>query len=213
MTKVLGIIGGMGPLPTIKLFEKIVLLTKANKDQEHIHILIDNNTSIPDRTAYILDDKFEDPRFELIKSAKRLEKAGADFLIMPCNTAHHFYEEIKRSINIPFLNMIEETAKYIEKSYKNINRVGLLGTDGTIKAKIYDKVFNDYGIQIVYPSIENQKYVYELIYNIKEDIRQENLDGFYKAMDEVRNQGIDIFIAGCTEISVALEMFSLKEIS
>lgn len=210
MGKILGILGGMGPLATVKLFEDIVLLTKANRDQEHIHIIIDNNTFIADRTNYILDNNSKDPRPELVKSALRLEKAGADFIIMPCNTAHNFYDEIVKNINIPFLNMIEETAKYIEENFKGIIKVGLLATEGTVKAKVYDNIFNKYGIEIIKPSVENQKYITELIYKIKEDIPQDDLDGVYMTMDELKEQGAEVFIAGCTEISVAIDLYDLQ---
>lgn len=210
MSKTLGIIGGMGPLATAKLFEMIVLFTKAGSDQDHIHILIDNNTDIPDRTNYILNNIGENPSIELIKSAKRLESMGADFLVMPCNTAHNFYKEIDSSIDIPFLNMIDETAKYIKNKNKDIDKIGLLATEGTIKAKVYDNVFKTYGIEVIKPSIKNQRYITELIYNIKEDIEQENLDGFYLALDELRSQGVDVFIAGCTEISVAIDLYKLE---
>ena len=113
MDKVLGIIGGMGPLSAVKLFERIVLLTDANCDQEHLRILIDNNTSIPDRTDYILGKIKEDPRVQLIQSAQKLETMGADYLVICCNTAHYFYEELAQSVDIPILNMIEEAAKYV----------------------------------------------------------------------------------------------------
>src|SRR5699024_7178216 len=169
---------------TVKLFEKIVALTKASKDQEHLHILIDNNTLIPDRTDYILDNNFQDPRPMLIESAKGLEKSGADFLIMPCNTAHKFYDDILKNINIPFLNMIEETAQYIIKNNPDTNKIGLLATDGTIKAEVYDDVFKQFGIDIITPSKGNQKYVYELIYNIKMDKEYEKLHKFYNTMEE-----------------------------
>ena len=210
MGKVLGILGGMGPLATVKLFEDIVLLTKANSDQEHIHIIIDNNTSIADRTNYILNNNLQDPRPELIKSALRLEKAGADFIIMPCNTAHNFYDEIVKNINIPFLNMIEEAAKHIIENFKGITKVGLLATEGTIKAKVYDDTFNKYGVEIIKPSIENQKYITELIYKIKEGISQDNLDGVYMAINELKEKGAEVFIAGCTEVSVAIGLYDLK---
>lgn len=210
MDKRLGIIGGMGPLATVKLFEKIVLKTHANCDQEHIHILIDNNTKIADRTSFILDNKKEDPRSELISSAKKLESIGADFLVMPCNTAHFFYKDIIKEISIPFINMIEETVKYIQENHPEVKKVGLLSTEGTIKAQIYDSVFKDFNIEVLKPNKENQKYVSDLIYNIKKDIVEENLDGFYSAMDQMEEQGAQIFIAGCTEISVALDTYKLK---
>lgn len=208
--KTLGIIGGMGPLATVKLFEKIVLKTKADCDQEHVHILIDNNINIADRTSFILDPKSEDPKVELIISAKKLEKAGADFLAMPCNTAHDFYQDIKREVDIPFLNMIELTKEYIQRECPNMKKVGLLSTEGTIKARVYDKVFENSGIDILKPSKESQKYISALINHIKEDVHEDNLDGFYQAMEEMRQEGAELFITGCTEISVALDLYKLK---
>lgn len=210
MGKTLGIIGGMGPLATVKLFEMIVLMTKANSDQEHIRILIDNNTSISDRTNYILNADGEDPRIQLVQSAQNLEKIGADYLVMPCNTAHYFYDEIVKNVNIPFINMIDETGKYIRNNNKNIDKIGLLATEGTIKAKVYDDILKNYNIEVLKPSKESQQHVTELIYNIKEGIAVESLDGIHKAMDELKNQGVEVFIAGCTEISVAIDLYSLE---
>ena len=130
--KIIGIIGGMGPLATVHLFERIVLRTKAEKDQDHIRILIDNNTKIPDRTLAILGNE-ESPVNELVNSAKMLENSGADFLIMPCNTAHYFIEEIKKNISIPFINMPEEAVKHTYDKYGKDAVVGIMATDGTIK--------------------------------------------------------------------------------
>lgn len=210
MSKTLGILGGMGPLATVKLFEMIVMMTKANSDQDHIRILIDNNTSIPDRTNYLLKGVGEDPRLQLIKSATGLESLGADYLVMPCNTAHSFYDDVVKEINIPFINMIEETAKYIKANYPDANKIGLLATEGTVDARVYHKVFDEYGIEVLSPSKENQVHITDLIYNIKKDSKIENLDGFYGAMDELRDQGVEYFIAGCTEISVAIDLYKLE---
>ncbi|HLR21207.1 MAG TPA: amino acid racemase [Tissierellaceae bacterium] len=212
MSKVLGIIGGMGPLATVKLFEDIVLLTKASKDQEHIHILIDNNTSIPDRTDYILGINTEDPRKELIKSALKLEEMGADYLVMPCNTAHSFYDQIVENISIPFLNMIEETAIYLKKQNPNIGKVGLLSTEGTIEAEVYDTIFKEYDIEVLKPSKGNQKYITNLIYNIKEGIQEDNIKKVYRVIDDLKQENAEILIAGCTEISVAVDMYNIEGI-
>lgn len=208
--KVLGILGGMGPLPTIKLFELIVEMTDAKNDQENVHIIIDNNTKIPDRTAFLLNNSKKDPLLLLKESAQRLEKAGAEILVMPCNTAHYYYEELKNSVNITFVNMIEETAIWIKKNYPDLKTIGLFATDGTIASGIYDKVFPKHGIEIVKPSKEKQKHIYELIYNMKENKHQDNLAGIYSAMDEMKIHGIDKFIAGCTEVSVALDKFKIE---
>ena len=136
--KKVGIIGGMGPLATADLFEKITHLTKADADSKHIHVIIDSDTSIPDRTAAILG-LGPDPTDELKAAAKRLENAGADILLMPCNTAHYFYPAIQASTKCPILHMLRLTAEEI-KSRGHI-KVALLATDGTVKTGIYAKLF------------------------------------------------------------------------
>lgn len=211
MTKKLGILGGMGPLATANLFKMIVLLTDANSDQEHIHIIIDNNTSIPDRTAYIVGEG-EDPRKYLIESAKELEKMGAEFLIMPCNTAHYFYEDIIKEINIPFLNMIEETVKFILDTHPDINKIGLLATYGTCSTGIYDKYFRGHEIEVVKPTKDMQAKIMEFIYDIKSGIGKKKItfDGFYKAIEEMKQQGVELFILGCTELSSVYKIYEMR---
>ena len=103
--KIIGIIGGMGPLATVDLFEKITLHTKAQQDQDHLRVLIDSNTNIPDRTAALLHGG-EDPVPQLIASATSLEKMGAQVLVMPCNTAHNFYDAVAGAVEVPVLHMI-----------------------------------------------------------------------------------------------------------
>lgn len=208
MGRVLGIIGGMGPLATVKMIEKIVMLTDAKCDQDHLHIIIDNNTSIPDRTSYLIGAG-EDPRRQLICSAKLLCEMGADYLIMPCNTAHYFYYDIMKEINIPFLHMIEETAKKIKDSNTESVKVGLLATEGTCKTEVYDDVFREYRLQVIKPSIENQKYVSDVIYGIKEN-REIDIELFLSAVEELKAMGCEIFVLGCTELSVLHAQYKLQ---
>ncbi len=214
MNKTLGIIGGMGPLATVTLFNKIVLATEAQNDQEHIHIIIDNNTRIPDRTEFLLGTGLvgtdKDPTNELIKSAQMLEGAGADFLIMPCNTAHYFYQIVKRQVKIDFLNMIEETLKVVQSEYPASKKVGILGTDGTVVTKIYDMYYNKQDIEVVAPEKETQKALMDIIYGIKKGNRAFSVDPIYNAVDELRAKGVDVFILGCTELSVANEMHKFE---
>lgn len=210
MDKILGIIGGMGPLATVKLFENIVLKTEADVDQEHIHILIDNNTKVPSRPNFILDNTNENPKYELIASAKKLESIGAEFLAMPCNTAHYFYKDITKEIEIPFINMIEETLKHIKKEYPNIRKVALLSTVATITANIYDQEFGRSSIEVLKPSKQNQNHINDLIKNVKQGKNEVDLSGFYQAIEAMKKQDIELFIAGCTEISVAIDMYDLK---
>ena len=199
----------MGPLATVELFKKIVCHTYATCDQDHIHVLIDNNTSIPDRTANIIGEG-EDPKKYLIESAKKLQSMGANYLIMPCNTAHYFYQDIIKEIEIPFLNMIEETANYILNKYPQIKKIGLLATKGTCYSGVYDVVFSHYGIELVKPCEGEQKHVTDLIYGIKEGVRGANLTGFYETVETMENHGVQLFILGCTELSVAYDKYQLK---
>lgn len=122
----LGIIGGVGPLATMFIGEMIVRRTKAQKDQEHLHTIIDNDTNIPDRTAFILDNKKDNPVPVIIEDAKKLASVGANMIAIPCNTAHTFYHEINEGSPIPVLNMIRETAK--RAADLGAERVGILAT-------------------------------------------------------------------------------------
>ncbi len=209
MKKTLGILGGMGPLATSKLFDKILLLTDASSDQEHLDIIIYNKSTIPDRTKFIKGIG-ENPTHQLIYASKQLELAGADYLVMPCNTAHFFYNEIIKHINIPFISMIEETVNYITKEYPKENQIGILTTEGTIITKIYDKAFENSNIRLIKPSYEDQTVVSKLIYDIKKGHGDLNIKKFIEIIKKMKDQGVMLFILGCTELSIAYEMFNIK---
>ena len=146
--KVIGILGGMGPLATADLFQKITLHTVAACDQAHPRVCIDSNTDIADRTAALLHGG-EDPVPEMIKSAKRLESIGADFLIMPCNTAHNYYEQVCEAVTIPVLHMIALTRDALKE--RGVKCAGLLATDGTVQTGIYQRTFAGSGVDLLTP--------------------------------------------------------------
>jgi len=197
--KTIGIIGGMGPLATADLYLKITNMTEAAKDQDHVHIVIDSNPKIPDRTAYILGEG-ETPLPEIVKSIRRLEAAGCDFLIMPCNTAHHIIEEIEATTRIPFINMMEVTAKFVANSFAG-QTAGVLATDGTCRSGAYERYFEKHGIQVVKPD-QYQPDVMELIYKgVKSGVLDMSLAGIEAAIEEMKEKGATVFILGCTELS------------
>jgi len=203
--KVIGILGGMGPEATIDLFYKIIKLTPAEKDQEHLRIIIDNNPKIPDRTAAILG-KGKDPLPALQETAKNLEKAGADFIIIPCNTAHYFLHSIQESVKIPISNMIEETAKETRERIFQIKKVGLFASKGTYKAKIYPKHFKKYNIEIISPEEDDKEEVMKAIYAVKagdlsDKVKKCILDVAKKLIDKEA----EAIIVGCTEIPLILK--------
>lgn len=206
--KIIGIIGGMGPAATCDLFSRIIKLTKAKKDQAHIHIIIDNNPEIPDRTQAIFNNG-ESPVSSLIKSGRMLEHAQADFIIIPCNTAHFFYDELKGHLKIPIVHMIKEVAKKIHKEFPAVRKAGLLSTQGTIKAGLYQKELRAFGIEVIKPDEKAQDMVTEAIFGA-EGIKCGCLEGkskklIYNAIDNLINNGAELIIGGCTEIPLVVD--------
>lgn len=198
MKKTLGIIGGVGPLATMLIGEMIVRRTKAQKDQEHVHTIIDNDTSIPDRTAYILDHTKENPVPYLQRDAKKLAEYGAGVICIPCNTAHSFYEELQATTSVPVLHMIRETAKRAKAL--GAQRVGILATDGTLTTKVYQTALEEQGMTPVVPNATIQQQVMAVIYDYVKagrDVPQEVWAPIEQAMT-----GCDRIILGCTELSI-----------
>jgi aspartate racemase len=207
--KIVGILGGMGPEATIDLFTKIVKGTKVKKDQDHLRILIDNNPKIPDRTKAI-QGKGRSPLRQLVQSGKGLEKAGADFLVIPCVTAHHYYESLQREIKIPILHIVEETVRYTRTKLKGVRKIGLIATTGTVHTGLFQRAFDETGIAWVLPIPEIQrKWVMEAIYGKKgikaigpsEGSRRLILEACQGLID----RGVQAIVAGCTEIPLVLK--------
>ncbi|WP_026478873.1 cysteate racemase [Alkaliphilus transvaalensis] len=201
MKKVIGILGGMGPEATVLLFDKIIKYTPAEKDQDHIPILIDNNVLIPDRTAFILG-KGTSPVDQLIFSAKRLEKMGANCIVIPCNTAHYFCNEIKKEISIPIISMLKSTTEELVNHNLYGRKVALLATLGTYHTKIYDNILKLKGINILNLKDDQKNRLFDIIYQVKRgnlDYRQKEMISILKYC---KNNECNIVILGCTELSV-----------
>ena len=206
--KVIGILGGMGPLATADLFEKITLHTRAQRDQDHLRVLIDSNTNIPDRTAALLRGG-EDPTPQLTASAVLLERMGADVLIMPCNTAHNFYDAIAAAVHIPVLHMIRLTAQALQK--RGVTAAGLLATDGTVRTGVYQRECEAQGLTAFSPPPEVQKVVMSIIYDEIKKGEKGSREKF-AVMDRcLREAGCDAAILGCTELSVYRTYHPLPE--
>ena len=200
--KVIGIIGGMGPMATADLFKKIIENTEASTDQEHLHVLIDSDTDIPDRTQCILDGN-DAPLSFLTASAKRLTEAGADLLIMPCNTAHHYYAQLKASMDVPVLNMPELSAKYCaEKGY---DCVGILATEGALSAGVCDPYFEELGIRLVLPSRQGVKKLMRLIYSEVKAGKPCHPELLSRELLNMALEGAEAFLLACTELPLVFE--------
>lgn len=203
--KTIGILGGMGPLATADLFEKITLLTKAETDRDHIRVYIDSNANIPDRTAAILNNG-EDPVPEMASALRNLEKCGADCIIMPCNTAHYFLPRLQEMTEIPFLSILTAAAEACKKQFPG-KTVGILGTTGTLSANLYQKALDQAGVPFVTPVGKEQEALMRVIYQgVKagkgpDDYRAD----FLTVLEGMLARGAEVFLLGCTELPLAAQ--------
>lgn len=195
--KSVGIIGGMGPGATALLFQKIIDYTDAKTDADHMHIIIDNRPSIPDRTSAILrgDDT---PARCICESGRKLTEYGAELLVIPCNTSHYFYPYIQSQLDVPVINMPEETAK--ECKMQGFHRVGVLATTGTRKTEIYDHALEKYGVEAVYPGAKGQELLMSVIYDYVKAGKNANSRMFREQIEEMVDRGVQAFVLGCTEL-------------
>lgn len=185
----LGILGGMGPLATAKLYERIINLTSASCDQDHIEMIILNNCKIPDRTSAIINGTAS-PIDSINEGINTLIQNGCENFIIPCNTAHYFKDKFILQGKINFIDMVLETKEYLKEVYP-FAKVCVLATLGTVKSKIYD---SDY---IYYPCENVQNEVMNIIYNTKA-----GLDMTERLNKLITNDKYDIYLLACTELSI-----------
>ena len=206
--KILGVIGGMGPLATQLFYGQIISNTDAHKDQEHLNMVILNHASMPDRTEAILKGETEELYQKLLEDGRLLEALGVDMIAVPCNTSHYFLDSIQKEIQVPILHMIRETAGAIGEGAK---RIGILATDGTIRTQLYQKELEKKGLEPVIPSEEIQRKVMAIIsYGVK-DARRVSLENFQPVEKEMKERGCDRVILACTELSVLKDRFFLGD--
>jgi len=203
----IGIIGGLGPLATVKFMEMLdKRLNNYNKEYEFIVI---NDPTTPDRTSYILDNKKENPINSILNMVKKIDLFECDLIVMPCNTASYFYKEIESNTNILFINIVLETTKYLNNL--NVKKVGLLATEGTVKSKIYEELLDKYNIELVLPNKSNQKIISSIIYDGIKSGKYIDLNKFNDVINDLKRLECEKIILGCTELSSLKEIYNLKD--
>jgi aspartate racemase len=211
---IIGILGGMGPEATLYLFQKIIKNTKAMRDQDHLRILIDNNPKIPDRTPAIVG-RGENPVPMLIEVAKNLERAGADFIVIPCVSAHYFINQLREGITIPIISILDEVAGALEKYLPDIKQVGLIATTGTLKAGLFQDRLREMGVEILVPfPKEQENLVMSAIYG-KSGIKAgrlslENKQKILMAAEALIKKGAQGIIGGCTEVPLVVNQTDIE---
>lgn len=208
--KILGVIGGVGPQATADFADMLVRMTDAARDQDHIRALIFNDSSVPDRTDYILGSSDEDPLPVMVADARLLESAGADLIAIPCNTAHYFYDEISSAVSVPVLNIIEETLRHITENLPGTAKVGLMATRGTVAAGSYKKYAEGTGIEIVDPDGATADRLTEVIYGRIKAGKPADRDEFTGIASSFFDRGCGAVILGCTELSVAARELGIR---
>lgn len=198
--KTIGLIGGMGPAATVDLFAKLVEATGAERDQDHLRILIDNNPRVPNRNEAIAG-RGPSPGPDLAASARWLEAAGADFLVIACNTAHAFQPDIEAAVTIPLLSMIEATAD----AAGAVDRVGVLAADGCRAARLYHRAFEQRGVEALFLNDEQQGEFMRLIFRVKAgDLGAAVRRGMESLAQSLYARGAKAIVAACTEVPLVL---------
>jgi aspartate racemase len=201
-TKTVGVIGGLGPAATLDFFQRILKRTKAVRDQDHLRLIIDNNTKVPDRNAAAKNGG-PSPGAVIAATARGLETAGADFIVMACNTAHAYENEIREKISVPFISMIEETVLAVADLRPE--RAGVLAADGCLAANLYQDGLRKAGVEPVLLSADSQRTFMELIYRIKSGDTGETVRRSMATLaKKLEVQGAEVIVAGCTEVPLVL---------
>ena len=208
VSKIIGVLGGMGPDATVDFMSKVIALTPADKDQDHIHMLVDHNPCVPNRQAAILADG-EDPGPELAAMAARLEAAGADYLVIPCNTAYVFKDAVVSAASVPLISIIDVTVA--DAVARGAQAIGVLATDGCLAAGVYQDAMKTAGVAAVLPTADEIEHFMTLCYRIKAGYQGERVAREMAQLAEALiARGADAIVAGCTEIPLVLKQSALN---
>jgi len=201
--KCAGVLGGMGPDATVDFMNRLIRLVDAKEDNDHIRCIVDNNPKVPSRIKALFEGGAEDPAPCLMDMARRLESWGADFLVMPCNTAHHYHGQIQSAVRIPVLDMIALAAGAVRKKFPRLSRVGVLATSATVRVGLYEKAFSALGIETLYPDGPEQAELLALIKSIKAGhIGEAQRAALVASGRHLLGKGAQALVLACTELSV-----------
>lgn len=218
---IIGIVGGVGPYAGLDLNKKIFDQTIASSDQDHLKIiLISSSSEITDRTSYLEKIVQGNPADGIIHIIEQLANIGADVIGIPCNTSHvpEIFDVIvsktrKKNKKVIIKNMIEEVLSFLIQHYPQVKNIGLIGTTGTVKSKVYSTILSEGGFNVVYPDLEiQQNYVHPSIYDKRFGVKSKSnpvtdiaIEKFKYAIKHVIKKGAELIILGCTEVPLAIK--------
>ncbi|WP_417285540.1 amino acid racemase [Cobetia marina] len=210
----LGVLGGVGPAATVDFMRKVVGLTRAERDQDHLKMVVEQNPQIPDRTANLIGNG-EDPSIPMLATCQRLEADGANAIAIPCNTAHAFAARIQPYINIPIVNMLDAVVEDIAARETPVSRVGLLATSGTVASRVYHDILEASRRETLVPDASHQACVMDAIYG-QQGVKAGHTSGecslmLEAAIEHLLAQGAEVVILGCTELPLIELPKALRE--
>ncbi|SJM35371.1 Aspartate racemase [Mesorhizobium delmotii] len=200
--KTVGVIGGLGSRATVAFLNSVLEHTPIKSNRDHLHMIVDCNPKVPDINAAILGTG-PIAAAALAASGRRLEIAGANFIVMVCNAAHVYEGELRQAVSVPFISMVEETMRTIRSDFPQCRRVGLLATDGCFRSNLYqDRLASRDLIPIVQTAKELERLMLALgrinTGDLGHAIRSEIL-GLIAALIA---RGAESIILGCSEIAL-----------
>lgn len=196
-----GVLGGLGPAATVHFLRRVVELTDAARDQDHVDLLVWQHGSIPDRSGFLRGAN-ESPEAALVADAVALERAGATFVAIPCNTAIVWVEQMRAAVGIEVLDTVDETVAAAREAVPGLTRLGLLATDGTLSTGTYAAAAERAGVELVLPDPDVQRETMSVIYDGVKAGNPVPRNRFDALVDHLRDKGAEAVALGCTELSV-----------
>lgn len=196
--KTVGVLGGLGPEASVDFMARVVAATEASCDQDHIHMLIDHNPTVPNRHDAIAG-KAPSVGPQLADMAKGLEQSGADFLVMVCNTAHAYSDDIRAAVSIPFVSILDVTVDALADC--SVSAVGIMAAEGCMHANLYQDALAKAGYEAITWSESELEQFMALVYRIKAGEKDDDIaSGINRLATSLAFNGAEVLISGCTEI-------------
>lgn len=207
--KTLGILGGLGPAASVYFYHIITAHTKAERDQDHLNIVLISGADIPDRSEFILGKSDRSPLPLMKEDVMKLASIGAELIAIPCNTAHYFFDELSAVSPVPVLNIVRETVSLAKKS--GAAKLGIMATTGTIASRAYQEACTEAGLSFALPDEKAQADLMDIIYGDIKKAALPDIPRFLAIADSLRDAGCDAIVLGCTELSLIAESEDLSE--
>ncbi len=201
--KTVGVLGGMGPAATVDFMDRLLKATAAPREQDNLRLIVDCNPHVPDRNHLEADGPQPGP--VLAGMAHGLEVAGAEFVVMACNTAHIYEADIRGALQVPFVSLIAETARVFKARHPTSGRAGLLATTTCIDAKLYQDALKTVGVETLTLDSDGLGRFMTLLYEIKRgNLSDASRAEMRSLADLLIATGAEVIVAGCTEVPLVL---------